>query len=130
MPKAKENQSCKIGAAPKAAAPTFLFRFVDSGQSAFAGFPVLLPQIAHGRLHPTVPVCHRPNLPLNLCDFVRTETGCRWKLPLEGEFDFDGLFTELHAAGYRGPAFIEVYSDAYTDTTALYDCYRKLAGEQ
>lgn len=64
---------------------------------------------------------------VHLCDFVRTETGCRWKLPLEGEFDFDGLFTELHAAGYRGPAFIEVYSDAYTDTTALYDCYRKLA---
>ena len=65
---------------------------------------------------------------LHLCDFVRTETGPRWVLPGRGECDFSVILAALFAKGYAGPAFIEVYSDAYAATGELYDCCRTLAG--
>lgn len=68
---------------------------------------------------------------VHLCDYERLENGAfRWRMPTQGQCDFSALRAALLAHGYRGPAFVEVYSDMYDDVDALYrartDCERAL----
>ena len=68
---------------------------------------------------------------VHLCDYERLENGAlRWRMPMQGRCDFSALQSALLARGYRGPAFVEVYSDMYGDLDALYraraDCERLL----
>lgn len=59
---------------------------------------------------------------VHLCDAV-TDSGGKLllKMPGHGNFDFAALRSALSQKGYRGPAFIEVYSDMYQSTPALYE---------
>ena len=58
---------------------------------------------------------------VHLCDYERLENGAfRWRMPTQGQCDFSALRAALLAHGYRGPAFVEVYSDMYDDVDALY----------
>jgi len=63
---------------------------------------------------------------VHLCDCRHTENGLRWTLPGCGEFDFDAMMTRLIGEGYRGPAFLEAYSDTYDTLQDLYDCHAAL----
>ena len=68
---------------------------------------------------------------VHLCDYERLENGAfRWRMPTQGQCDFSALRAALLAHGYRGPTFVEVYSDMYDDVDALYrartDCERAL----
>lgn len=59
---------------------------------------------------------------VHLCDAIRQPDGrILLKMPGKGEYDFKKLFSALHAHGYTGPAFIEVYSDMYADVSELYE---------
>ncbi len=49
-------------------------------------------------------------------------------LPFNGDFDFAGFFNSLSAAGYKGDAVIEVYSDSYRDYSEIKESYNKITG--
>ena len=67
---------------------------------------------------------------VHLCDVERTPEGrWRWRMPGEGTYDFAGLFERLADMGYQGPAFVEVYSDMYTDMAELYGARDWLLGQ-
>jgi len=59
---------------------------------------------------------------VHLCDATRLPSGLvRYDMPGFGEYDFATMFNLLEKKGYRGPAFIEVYSDMYEQIPTLYD---------
>ncbi|MEN6594290.1 MAG: sugar phosphate isomerase/epimerase [Clostridiaceae bacterium] len=59
---------------------------------------------------------------VHLCDATKLESGAvRYDMPGFGAYDFDRMFTALANVGYRGPAFIEVYSDMYDEIPTLYE---------
>ena len=47
-------------------------------------------------------------------------------LPLKGGFDFKAFFSLLKSKGYDGDFMIEVYKDAYKDTSEIFDSFEKL----
>ena len=56
----------------------------------------------------------------HLCDYAFDESGrLSLKMPGRGQCDFLALGKAMAEKGYRGPAFIEVYSDMYSDTEEL-----------
>jgi len=58
---------------------------------------------------------------LHLCDATRLPNGTtRYDMPGFGEYNFGKLFKCLSEHGYRGPSFIEVYSDMYDSIPTLY----------
>lgn len=58
---------------------------------------------------------------VHICDATELENGTvRYDMPGFGDYDFPALFRALAAHGYAGPAFIEVYSDMYSEIPALY----------
>ena len=59
---------------------------------------------------------------VHLCDATRLPSGgVRYDMPGFGEYDFVSMLNLLKEKGYRGPAFIEVYSDMYDEIPALYE---------
>ena len=59
---------------------------------------------------------------VHLCDATRLPSGgVRYDMPGFGEYDFAAMLNLLNEYGYRGPAFIEVYSDMYTQIPTLYE---------
>ncbi len=59
---------------------------------------------------------------VHLCDAEKLPTGSvRYQMPGFGECDFIGMFNLLAEKGYAGPAFVEVYSDMYTEIPVLYE---------
>ena len=56
----------------------------------------------------------------HLCDYAYDEGGrLSLKMPGLGQCDFKALAAAMVRKGYRGPAFIEVYSDMYTSLDQL-----------
>lgn len=56
----------------------------------------------------------------HLCDYAFDETGkLSLKMPGKGQCDFKALGAAMVRKGYRGPAFIEVYSDMYAQMDEL-----------
>ena len=56
----------------------------------------------------------------HLCDYAFDEAGkLSLKMPGQGQCDFLNLAKAMVGKGYSGPAFIEVYSDMYTDLQEL-----------
>ena len=56
----------------------------------------------------------------HLCDYAFDETGkLSLKMPGKGQCDFKALGAAMVRKGYRGPAFIEVYSDIYAQMDEL-----------
>lgn len=60
---------------------------------------------------------------VHVCDF--DSQGALY-LPLEGDFDFEGLFLALHAIKYAGPVIIEVYDRSFSKLSELENCYFRL----
>lgn len=59
---------------------------------------------------------------LHLCDATRLPAGgVHYDMPGFGEYDFVSMLDLLGKKGYRGPAFIEVYSDMYSQIPTLYE---------
>lgn len=56
----------------------------------------------------------------------RPDGSVRYDMPGFGECDFLPLFSALAEAGYRGPAFIEVYSDMYDDIPVLFESLERV----
>ena len=56
----------------------------------------------------------------HLCDYAFDDAGkLSLKMPGQGQCDFGALGAAMVDKGYRGPAFIEVYSDMYRDLEEL-----------
>ena len=56
----------------------------------------------------------------HLCDYAFDETGkLSLKMPGKGQCDFRALGKAMADKGYKGPAFVEVYSDMYSDPEEL-----------
>ncbi len=56
----------------------------------------------------------------HLCDYAFDHAGkLSLKMPGKGQCDFAALAAAMVNKGYKGPAFIEVYSDMYTDPDQL-----------
>jgi sugar phosphate isomerase/epimerase len=68
---------------------------------------------------------------VHLCDAAKEPSGgVRYVMPGTGSCDFTGMFNLLAEKGYAGPAFVEVYSDMYSQIPELYqslDLVRTLA---
>ena len=47
-------------------------------------------------------------------------------LPTKGNFNFNDLFENLKNHGYKGDYLIEVYKNAYSDYTEIFNSYQKL----
>jgi len=47
-------------------------------------------------------------------------------MPGFGEYDFVSMFNLLLDKGYAGPAFIEVYSDMYSQIPVLYESLERV----
>ena len=59
---------------------------------------------------------------VHLCDASKLPAGgVHYDMPGFGEYDFVSMFNLLGEKGYHGPAFIEVYSDMYTEIPTLYE---------
>jgi len=59
---------------------------------------------------------------VHLCDATRLPSGgVRYDMPGFGEYDFVAMLNLLGEKGYNGPAFIEVYSDMYSEIPVLYE---------
>ena len=59
---------------------------------------------------------------VHLCDATTMENGAvRYDMPGFGKYDFGKMFHTLSEYGYKGPAFIEVYSDMYEEIPTLYE---------
>lgn len=59
---------------------------------------------------------------VHLCDATTMENGAvRYDMPGFGKYDFGKMFHALSEYGYKGPAFIEVYSDMYEEIPTLYE---------
>lgn len=64
---------------------------------------------------------------LHLCGAERLESGAiRYEMPGLGDYDFEPLFIALAEAGYKGPAFVEVYSDMYDALPVLYESRERM----
>lgn len=64
---------------------------------------------------------------VHLCDAVKLPAGgVRYDMPGFGGYDFLSMFNLLAEKGYRGPAFIEVYSDMYAEIPTLIESYQKI----
>ncbi|MEG1524131.1 MAG: sugar phosphate isomerase/epimerase [Clostridia bacterium] len=64
---------------------------------------------------------------LHLCDAeVIDRCNHTLKMPGFGTIDFAAVRDALHASDYSGPAFIEVYSDMYQDTSMLYESLTRM----
>ena len=64
---------------------------------------------------------------VHLCDAVGLPGGsARYHMPGFGAYDFLSMFNLLAQKGYSGPAFIEVYSDMYSEIPVLYDSYARM----
>jgi len=60
----------------------------------------------------------------HLCDYAFDEGGkLSLKMPGKGQCDFAALGQAMVRAGYRGPAFVEVYSDMYKDLGELKEAF-------
>lgn len=81
-----------------------------SGEDPFAFLQVMDTQLAN----------------VHICDYVPVQQGVCCKLVGEGSFPFDRLKGELKRIGYKGPAFLELYSDMYRDFAQLRESYQKL----
>ena len=84
---------------------------LDVKQAARSGFdPLAFADAAGGRI-----------VNVHLCDYTRAADGAlRLAMPGLGGFDFSRLCAALNQNGVSCPAFIEVYSDMYKKTDALY----------
>ncbi len=66
---------------------------------------------------------------VHLCDATELGGGAvRYEMPGYGGYDFPALFRALGAHGYAGPAFIEVYSDMYSEIPQLYESLARVNG--
>ncbi len=64
---------------------------------------------------------------LHLCDADLLAGGdYRLRMPGEGGVDFAGIRDALANCGYRGPAFVEVYSNMYDSMPELYESYARM----
>ena len=64
---------------------------------------------------------------VHLCDATRLPSGgVHYDMPGFGEYDFAAMLNLLHEKDYRGPAFIEVYSDMYTKIPVLYESLERI----
>ena len=64
---------------------------------------------------------------VHLCDATRLPSGgVHYDMPGFGEYDFAAMLNLLHEKDYRGPAFIEVYSDMYTRIPVLYESLERI----
>ena len=64
---------------------------------------------------------------LHLCGaVVRLVGSYSLRMPGEGNVDFIAIRNALLSHGYTGPGFIEVYSDMFSHTDALYDCRARM----
>lgn len=64
---------------------------------------------------------------VHLCDAVLDWSGrVSLRMPGLGGFDFTALRDALIRQGAETPAFIEVYSDMYTNASELYDSYARM----
>jgi len=65
---------------------------------------------------------------VHLCDATRLPAGgVRYDMPGFGGYDFVAMLNLLGEKGYRGPAFIEVYSDMYAQIPTLFESYERVA---
>lgn len=62
----------------------------------------------------------------HLCDYSQTPRGLTLKMPGEGSCDFRNVGEAMKKKGYKGPAFIEVYSDMYSSLKELETAYRRM----
>ncbi len=59
---------------------------------------------------------------VHLCDATKLPAGgVKYVMPGFGGCDFTEMFRLLSEKGYNGPAFVEVYSDMYSDLSQLYE---------
>ena len=66
----------------------------------------------------------------HLCDYAIDEEGkLRLKMPGQGQCDFAAMAKTMLRAGYTGPAFVEVYSDMYTNFDELQAAFAYLQKE-
>ena len=64
---------------------------------------------------------------VHLCDATSLPgRSARYDMPGFGGYDFCNMFNLLAEKGYTGPAFIEVYSDMYSEIPVLYESYRRM----
>lgn len=64
---------------------------------------------------------------LHLCDAVTRPDGTfTLTMPGRGTVDFAAVAAALRLHGYAGPAFIEVYSDMFADTSEIYQCLEQM----
>ena len=64
---------------------------------------------------------------VHLCDATRLPSGgVRYDMPGFGEYDFTAMFNLLGEKGYAGPAFVEVYSDMYSEIPVLYESLSRI----
>ena len=60
----------------------------------------------------------------HLCDYAFDEAGrLSLKMPGKGQCDFKALGAAMRDRGYKAPAFIEVYSDMYSDLDQLKESF-------
>lgn len=64
---------------------------------------------------------------VHLCDATTEESSsAHYAMPGFGRYDFLAMFNELAFCHYKGPAFIEVYSDMYREIPELYESYSRV----
>lgn len=63
---------------------------------------------------------------VHLCDYAYEDGKLVLKMPGKGCFDFASLFAALKGKGYKGDAFIEVYSDMFENPNELKAPYQFL----
>ena len=96
--------------------PDFGLRLLDATHADDLRFTLDIKQAARSGYspHAFIEAVGERIVNLHLCDYQRLPDGrSAPRMPGKGECDFDALRDALLGKGYRGPAFLEVYSDMY-----------------
>lgn len=109
--------------------PEFGLRFLDATKDDSVCFTLDVKQAVRSGYDPLdyIKTVGRYIENVHLCDATNQSDGnARYSMPGFGAYDFSGMFDALADAGYRGPAFIEVYSDMYQELPELYESYARM----
>ena len=64
---------------------------------------------------------------LHCCDYTLSDDNVVTTIPMRGSFDFAKLKKTLQAAGYDGPAILEVYPNDYGDFCELQEAFQQFS---
>ena len=106
--------------------PSFGLRLLDATKADDLRFTVDLKQAGRSGYRPEeyIEAVGERMVNLHICDYLSTSGRILPVLPGKGACDFASIAELLYKKGYKGPAFLEVYSDMYEDEAELLSCYQ------